>query len=106
MTMAAAIESRTAGAPAWSSASRIASVDILDGLASAEKIWRGLDNGRHHFTPYQRFDFLETWQRQVGAREGFRPFVVIAYDAEHRPLLLLPLALQHSCGIRIAGFMG
>jgi CelD/BcsL family acetyltransferase involved in cellulose biosynthesis len=107
MTMAAAIESRTAGAPAaWSSASRIASVDILDDLASAEKIWRGLENIRQFSTPYQRFDFLETWQRQVGSRDGFRPFIVIAYDAEHRPLLLLPLALQHSCGIRTAWFMG
>jgi CelD/BcsL family acetyltransferase involved in cellulose biosynthesis len=106
MTMAAAIESRTAGAPARSSAGRIASVDILDDLDSAEKIWRGLETARQLFTPYQRFDFLETWQRQVGAREGFRPFVVIAYDAEHRPLLLLPLALQHSCGIRTAWFMG
>jgi CelD/BcsL family acetyltransferase involved in cellulose biosynthesis len=106
MTMAAAIESRTAGAPAWSSASRIVSVDILDDLASAEKIWRGLENPRQLFTPYQRFDFLETWQRQVGAREGLRPFVVIAYDAEHQPLLLLPLALQHKHGIRTAWFMG
>ena len=106
MTMAAAIESRTAGAPAWSGASRIASVDILEDLASAEKIWRGLENAPQLFTPYQRFDFLETWQRQVGAREGFQPFVVIAYDADLRPLLLLPLALQHSCGIRTACFMG
>jgi len=106
MTMAAAIESRTAGAPAWSSASRIASVDILEDLASAEKIWRGFENGGQYFTPYQRFDFLETWQRQVGAREGFQPFIVIAYDAEHRPLLLLPLALQHKHGIRTAWFMG
>src|ERR1700704_6930939 len=106
MTMAAAIESRTAGAPAWSSASRIASVDILGDLASAEKIWRDIETDRQFFTPYQRFDFLETWQRQVGAREGFRPFVIIAYDAEQRPLLLLPLALQHSCGIRTAWFMG
>lgn len=106
MTMAAAIESRTAGAPARSGAGRIASVDILDDLDSAEKIWRGLETARQLFTPYQRFDFLEAWQRQVGAREGFQPFVVIAYDAEHRPLLLLPLALQHSCGIRTARFMG
>ena len=106
MTMAAAIESRTAGAPVWSSASRIASVDILDYLSQAETVWRNLENAGPFSTPYQRFDFLETWQRQVGAREGFRPFIVIAYDAERRPLLLLPLALQHSCGIRTACFMG
>jgi CelD/BcsL family acetyltransferase involved in cellulose biosynthesis len=106
MTMAAAIESRTAGAPAWSRASRIARVDIVNDLSEAEVIWRGLEDIKQFSTPYQRFDFLETWQRQVGAREGFQPFIVIAYDGEHRPLLLLPLALQHSCGIRTARFMG
>jgi CelD/BcsL family acetyltransferase involved in cellulose biosynthesis len=34
------------------------------------------------------------------------PFIVIAYDAERRPLLLLPLALGCEHGVRIAGFMG
>ena len=58
------------------------------------------------FTPYQRFDFLSAWQRQVGEREGLAPFIVIAYDAERRPLLLLPLALRHAYGARCASFMG
>jgi CelD/BcsL family acetyltransferase involved in cellulose biosynthesis len=106
MTMAAAIESRTAGAPARTSASRIAGVDILGDLDSAERIWRDLENARQFFTPYQRFDFLRSWQRQVGVREGLQPFVIIAYDAEHRPLLLLPLVLQQKHGIRTAWFMG
>ena len=70
MTMAAAIESRTAEAQAWSKASRIASVDILSDLGQAETIWRGLEDQQHFSTPYQRFDFLAPWQRQVGAREG------------------------------------
>ena len=69
MTMAAAIESRTAEATAWSTASRIGSVDILDNLSQAETVWRGLEDQQQFSTPYQRFDFLEPWQRQVGARE-------------------------------------
>src|ERR1700681_3216737 len=105
MTMAAAIESRTAEAPAWSRASRIASVDILGDLNQAETIWRGLED-QQFFTPFQRFDFLGPWQRQVGEREGFLPFIVIAYDADRRPLLLLPLALRHRHGVRTACFMG
>ena len=57
MTMAAAIESRTAGAPAWSKASRIAGVEILDDMARAETIWRGL----------QRQDvFPVTWRTLLG----------------------------------------
>src|SRR6202171_2869223 len=43
MTMAAAIESRTAEAPAWSRASRIASVDIVHDLSQVEMVWRALE---------------------------------------------------------------
>ena len=104
MTMAAAIESRTAEAKAWSRSSRIASVDIVHDLGQAETVWRGLEG--QFSTPYQRFDFLGPWQRQVGARESRSPFIVIAHDAERRPLLLLPLTLRRQQGIRTACFMG
>jgi CelD/BcsL family acetyltransferase involved in cellulose biosynthesis len=106
MTMAAAIKSRTAEAATRSNASRIAGVDIVDDLGEAETIWRGLEDEAQFSTPYQRFDFLEPWQRQAGGREGLRPFIVIACDAERRPLLLLPLALRHEHGVRTACFMG
>ena len=106
MTMAASIESRTADAPAWSKTSRIASVAFLDDLGQAETIWRSLEHQQHFSTPYQRFDFLAAWQRRVGDREGFRPFIVVGYDGEGRPLLLLPLALSQAHGISIACFMG
>jgi CelD/BcsL family acetyltransferase involved in cellulose biosynthesis len=106
MTMAAAIESRTAEAPAWSKTSRIASVDIIHDLTEAETVWRALEDQQHLSTPYQRFDFLGSWQRQVGERENVKPFIVIACDAERRPLLLLPLALRHKHGVRTACFMG
>jgi CelD/BcsL family acetyltransferase involved in cellulose biosynthesis len=106
MTMAAAIESRTAEARAPSKARRVAHVDIITDLSEAEPIWRALEAGTGVFTPYQRFDFLASWQRQVGARQDVQPFIVIAYDADHRPLLLLPLALRRRLGVRIAAFMG
>jgi CelD/BcsL family acetyltransferase involved in cellulose biosynthesis len=106
MTMAGAIESRTAKAPAWSRASRIACVDIVHDLGEAEAVWRGLEVGRQFSTPYQRFDFLSPWQQQVAKRDNVLPFIVIAYDAERRPLLLLPLALNHKHGVRSACFMG
>jgi CelD/BcsL family acetyltransferase involved in cellulose biosynthesis len=106
MTVAAAIESRTAEARAWSKASRIASVDILHDLAEAEGIWRGFEDQQQFYTPYQRFEFLSSWQRQVGEHDRLLPFLVIAYDSERRPLLLLPLALRHEHGVRTACFMG
>ncbi len=106
MTMAAAIESRTAQAQTWSKSSRIAGVDIVHDLGQAETIWRGLEDQQQFSTPYQRFDFLGAWQRRVGEREGLQPFIVIAYDAERRPLLLLPLAFRARYGVRTACFMG
>jgi CelD/BcsL family acetyltransferase involved in cellulose biosynthesis len=104
MTMAAAIESRTAEAGAWSAASRIAGVDIVRDLGAAEVVWRGLET--QFSTPYQRFDFLASWQREVGERNDLSPFIVIAHDAERRPLLLLPLAIGQRHGFRVASFMG
>jgi CelD/BcsL family acetyltransferase involved in cellulose biosynthesis len=106
MTMAAAIESRTAEALPWPRARRIASIDVLGDLSQAEPIWRGLEGPQQFSTPYQRFDFLEPWQQQVGERENLSPFIVIAYDVERRPLLLLPLALKARHGVRTACFMG
>jgi CelD/BcsL family acetyltransferase involved in cellulose biosynthesis len=106
MTMAAAIESRTTQAKARPRTSRIASVDIVSDLGKAETVWRDLEGRQQFSTPYQRFDFLGPWQRQVGARENLSPFIVIAYDAERRPLLLLPLALRRQYGVRTARFMG
>jgi CelD/BcsL family acetyltransferase involved in cellulose biosynthesis len=106
MTMAAAIESRTAEAKAWSKVSRIAGIDIVRDLEQAETIWRSLEDPQRFSTAYQRFDFLASWQRQVGDRAGLLPLIVVAHDAERRPLLLLPLALGQKYGIRTASFMG
>jgi CelD/BcsL family acetyltransferase involved in cellulose biosynthesis len=106
MTMAAAMQSRTAESPARSKASRIAHVDLISDIAEAEAVWRALEEPGHLFTPYQRFDLLGSWARSVGEREGARPFVVIARDAEQTPLALLPLALRQSHGVRTACFMG
>ncbi len=106
MTMAAAIERRTREAPARSTSSRIARVEAIGELAAAEPIWRAFEARQPFLTPYQRFDFLSAWQHEVGRREAACPFIVIATDAECRPLLLLPLAIGHKFGIRTACFMG
>jgi CelD/BcsL family acetyltransferase involved in cellulose biosynthesis len=107
MTMAAAIQGRTAEAPARPKGSRIAHVEIVRDLAEAEPAWRAFEEQPGHLaTLYQRFDLLSPWQRLVGARDGADPFIVIAYDAERRPLVLLPLSLRKSHGVRAASFMG
>jgi CelD/BcsL family acetyltransferase involved in cellulose biosynthesis len=105
MTMAAVMESR-AGTLAWPETSRIARVDIVSDMREAETVWRALEQSNQLSTPYQRFDFLAAWQRQVGTREGIRPFIVIAYDKERQPLLLLPLGVSRENGARVARFLG
>src|SRR4051794_28387961 len=105
MTMAAAMQSR-AGTRARPETSRIAGVELLGDMRAAETVWRGLEKTSQFFTPYQRFDFLAAWQRQVGEREGIRPFIVIAYDKDRAPLLLLPLGVKRESGVRVARFLG
>jgi CelD/BcsL family acetyltransferase involved in cellulose biosynthesis len=106
MTMAAAIEGPLAGTQARSRPSRIVGVEILRDMREAETIWRGLEYPPQFATPYQRFDFQAAWQKHVGEHQGLRPFIVIAYDIDHQPLLLLPLAVAHENGMRIARFLG
>jgi CelD/BcsL family acetyltransferase involved in cellulose biosynthesis len=105
MTIAAAIQSRTAEAPARSKISRIARVGLICDLPRAEPIWRELET-RQLATPYQRFDLLAAWQREVGARENAEPFIVTAHDADGRPLVLLPLTIRSRHDVRVACFMG
>jgi CelD/BcsL family acetyltransferase involved in cellulose biosynthesis len=105
MTMAAVVGTR-AGTQARPETSRIAGVDLVGDMREAEAVWRGLEQSNQFSTPYQRFDFLEAWQRQVGEREGIRPFIVIAYDKDRQPLLLLPLGVKRESGARVARFLG
>src|SRR3981189_2807637 len=106
MTIAAAIENPTADANNWSKPGRIAAIELVHDLAGAEAIWRSLENASRSCTPYQRFDFVQAWQRNVGAHERLAPLIVSAFDSERRPLMLLPLAVRHTYGARCASFMG
>ncbi|HEV7881348.1 GNAT family N-acetyltransferase [Bradyrhizobium sp.] len=105
MTMAAVMESR-AETRAWPETSRIARVDVVSDMREAETVWRALEQSSQFSTPYQRFDFLVAWQRQVGTRDGIRPFIVIARDKERQPLLLLPLGVRRENAVRTARFLG
>jgi CelD/BcsL family acetyltransferase involved in cellulose biosynthesis len=108
MAMMAELSEGATAAHAASSAqpSRIAHVEILRDLSAAEATWRALEQPEQFSTPYQRFDFLSAWQRHVGTAEGLEPFIVIASDAERRPLMLIPLGIERRFGIGIARFLG
>lgn len=106
MAMAATIDGRMAQIEARPRASRIASVQIYDDMQAVESIWRRFETAEQLFTPYQRFDFLATWQEHVGTSCNLTPFIVVAYDADHEPLLLLPLAVKQESGVLVARFLG
>ena len=93
MTMAAAIENPTADADNWSKPGRIAAIELVHDLAGAEAIWRGLE-GQRVLHALSALRLRRAWQRNVGEHEGLAPFIVIAFDRERRPLMLLPLARQ------------
>jgi CelD/BcsL family acetyltransferase involved in cellulose biosynthesis len=102
MTMAAVMETPVAMA----TASRIARVDVISDFSAAEAVWRSLETSEQLSTPYQRFDFQSAWQTHIGVQEGLKPFIVVAHDAAHQPLMLLPLAVSRENGMRVAGYLG
>jgi hypothetical protein len=43
-------------------------------MGAAEPRWQALERYDTLATPYQRYDFLKLWQRQVGADSAVTPF--------------------------------
>ena len=106
MTMAEALHGPDAHSQANSGSSRVARVDVIRDMTEAEPRWRAFEGPDFLFTPYQRFELLNAWQQTIGKHEGARPFIVIASDANDRPLLLLPLVISRENGAMVARFMG
>ncbi len=75
-------------------------------MAEAEHRWRAFEGADFLFTPYQRFQLLNAWQQSIGRHDGVVPFIIVASDADGRPLLLLPLVIGRENGAKVARFMG
>jgi CelD/BcsL family acetyltransferase involved in cellulose biosynthesis len=80
-----------------SSAVREFALAVYDNLAAVESVWRGFQN-QADCTAFQTFEWLSTWQRHIGSRDGVTPCVVVARDRNEEILFILPLA------VRPAGF--
>lgn len=103
--MAAVIGNETARTVA-ASAAKVARVEVVDSFRSVEQEWRALESSGQTATPYQRFDLVNAWQDNVGVQLGTRPLTVIAYDAEKRPVMLLPLVTRPLGPFRVACLPG
>ena len=85
---------------------KFARVEIFDDLAAAEDVWRRLEQQDALATPYQRFDLLAAWQRQVGTRNGVRPFIVAGFDAGGLPVFVWPLGRRQTGPFGVVSFLG
>ena len=80
-------------------------IAVYEDLAAIERDWRAFEQNADG-TVFQTFDWLSTWQRHIGARNGVWPAIVVAYDASGAMLALLPLAVC-KCGLaRELAFLG
>ncbi len=71
MTMAAAMQSRTAESPSAVESEPYRACRYRHAISARPRaVWRAFEEPGHLFTPYQRFDLLEPWQRLVGEHEG------------------------------------
>jgi CelD/BcsL family acetyltransferase involved in cellulose biosynthesis len=105
MTIAAVIGHERAPSVAAQAAATIARVDVFDSFRAVECEWRALESGQSA-TPYQRFDLVNAWQDNVGVSLGARPAPVVAYDAEKRVVMVLPLVVRSLGPLRIGCFPG
>jgi CelD/BcsL family acetyltransferase involved in cellulose biosynthesis len=102
------LEAEKIGGP--SIASRVPSrltghVQIIDRLREAEPLWRTLETAGL-VTPYQTYDWATAWAKTVSADEGSEAFIALVRDARGRLMMLLPLCISKTSGLRIAQFMG
>jgi CelD/BcsL family acetyltransferase involved in cellulose biosynthesis len=84
---------------------RLARIEIFDELAAVEPIWRRLEQENAVKTPYQSFDFVESWQRQIGTPSRVTPFIVVGFDGAGNPAFLWPLGRAYTGPVSIVSFL-
>ncbi|MGH6727394.1 MAG: GNAT family N-acetyltransferase [Pseudolabrys sp.] len=66
---------------------------VHENLNEVERDWRAFE-AQADGTVFQCFDWLATWQRHIGARNGVRPAIVVGRDDAGAILFLLPLSVR------------
>jgi CelD/BcsL family acetyltransferase involved in cellulose biosynthesis len=73
--------------------------------AAVEGLWRAFED-EAVCSPYQRFDWVQSYAEARAGDEGFTMRVLLLRDNRGRPLLLLPLAVRRRQGLVLASFTG
>jgi CelD/BcsL family acetyltransferase involved in cellulose biosynthesis len=82
-----------------------AAMTIYHDLCQARQEWLEL-LAQNEISPYQSFDFLNTWSDTIGKAQGVTPMVVNLRDAKGKALAMLPLAIHQKGPLRVATFLG
>lgn len=99
---AAAADSR---APAPALAPSPIALTVYEDLSAIEHEWRQFQQ-HADCTVFQTYEWLSTWQRHIGARNGVRPATVVGRDAAGTILFLLPLSTRPSGFARELTWLG
>src|ERR1700759_4359736 len=92
----------TPAAAAHGSAPLPVDLSLHDDLASIENDWRAFEE-RADCTVFQTFDWLSTWHRHIGVREGGKPVVVIG---RHQGAILFVMPFAFDAGARKIEWLG
>ena len=79
-------------------------ISVSDHLAAVEAVWRRFEPDAD-CTVFQNFDYLELWQRHIGALQKMTPAVIVVrYGAG--TLAILPLAVSRGGAMRRLTWLG
>jgi CelD/BcsL family acetyltransferase involved in cellulose biosynthesis len=74
-------------------------------LDDVEDEWRRFQQSAE-CTAFQSFEWLATWQRHIGARDGAVPIIVVGRFAEGETAFILPLAVETRRSVRRLCWLG
>ena len=80
-------------------------LSVITDLSQAERVWRSFEQ-RADCTPFQTFDWLDAWQRCIGAPTQVKPAIVVGRQANGGVLFILPLAIEPFSFCRRLVFLG
>jgi CelD/BcsL family acetyltransferase involved in cellulose biosynthesis/predicted ATP-grasp superfamily ATP-dependent carboligase len=81
------------------------SLRIYSDLAAVEAEWRRFER-LADCTAFQTFDWLATWHRHVGLREGVRPVIAVGRFGDGQTAFLLPLCVVPRRSARLLCWLG
>ena len=81
------------------------SFSIHTRLDDVEDEWRRFQQSAE-CTAFQSFEWLATWQRHIGARDGAMPIIVVGHFADGATAFILPLAVETHRSVRRLCWLG